>query len=176
MDENPVRSCSNNIHITYKDNTAAHRATCDNTYLFFTMAHLFKQMYVNDIDFEAMTIVKMIDLGFTEMVYRKIQQLEEATDGNQWIKFGKRFDVLDEEERWIGYAEHALELLNHDVMWQGIIEACKTLKYPELSEIHRDYFEALFDMSCFVWFQMFSETKRTLSINSLIDYIIMCVN
>ena len=43
------------------------------------MAHLFKQMFVNDIDFEAMTIEKLIDLVFTEMVYRKIQQLEEAT-------------------------------------------------------------------------------------------------
>ena len=51
--------------------------------------------------------------------------------------------MLDDEERWIRYAERALELLNHDVMWQGIIEACKILKYPELSEIHRDYFEAL---------------------------------
>ena len=58
--------------------------------------------------------------------------------------------------------------LNHDVMWQGIIEACKILKYLELSEVHRDFFEALFDMSCVVWFQMFSETKRTLSINNLI--------
>ena len=47
-------------------------------------------------------------------------------------------------------------------MWQVIIEACKILKYPELSEIQRDYFEALFDMLCFVWFQMFSETKRIL--------------
>ena len=29
------------------------------------MAYLFKQMYVNDIDFEGMTIVKLIDLVFT---------------------------------------------------------------------------------------------------------------
>ena len=94
-----------------------------NTYLFLTMAHLFKQMYVNEIDFEAITIEKLIDLVFTEMVYRRIQQLEEATlskkdetDRNRWTKFRKRFEVLDEEERWIRYAEHALELLNHDVM------------------------------------------------------------
>ena len=133
------------------------------------MVHLFKQIYVNDIDFEAMTAEKLIGLVFTE-----IYQLEEAslskkdeTDGNQWTKFRKRFEVLDEEERWIRYAEHALELLNHDVMWQGIIEACKILKYLELLEVHRDFFEA-FDMSCVIWFQMFSETKRTLSINNLI--------
>ena len=55
--------------------------------------------------------------GFDEMVYRKIQQFEEATlskkdgtDRNQWTKFRKRFEVLDEEEGWIRYAKHALEL------------------------------------------------------------------
>ena len=48
------------------------------------MAHLFKQMYVDEIDFDALTVEKLIDLVFTEMVYRKIQQLEEETltDGN----------------------------------------------------------------------------------------------
>ena len=127
-------------------------------------------MYVNEIDFETMTAEKLIGLVFTE-----IYQLEEATlskkdetDRNQWTKFGKRYEVLDEEKRWIHYAKHALELLNHDVMWQGIIEACKILKYLELLEVHRDFFEALFDMSCVVWFQMFSDTKRALSINNLI--------
>ena len=35
------------------------------------MAHLFKQMYVNEIDFDALTVEKLIDLVFTEMVYRK---------------------------------------------------------------------------------------------------------
>ena len=36
-DENPFGSCqpcSNNIHITYDDNTSAHRATCDNSRVF----------------------------------------------------------------------------------------------------------------------------------------------
>ena len=75
---------------------------------------------------------------------------------------------------WITYAEQALSLLNHEVMWQGIVEACKILKYPEPSAMHRDYFETLFDMSCFIWFQIYSESKRTECISSLIDYII-CV-
>ena len=119
------------------------------------MTHLFKQIYVNDIDFEAMTAEKLIGLVFTE-----IYQLEEAslskrdeTDGNQWTRFRKRFEVLDEEERWIRYAEHALELLNHDVMWQGIIEACKILKYLELSEVHALWTyvlcHVLFGIKCF---------------------------
>ena len=41
--------------------------------------HLFKQMYEGEIDFDALTVEKLIDLVFTEMVYRKIQQLEEET-------------------------------------------------------------------------------------------------
>ena len=136
-------------------------------------------MYVvNGMDFEALTVEKLIDLVFT---YRKIQQSEEASqakqdqvDGSLWTRFRKRIEVLDDDERWINYAERALSLLNHDLMWEGIVEACKVLKYPEASEIHRDYFEALFDMTCFVWFWLYSETERTLSINNLIDHII-CV-
>ena len=96
------------------------------------MAHLFKQMCVDEIDFDALTVEKLIDLVFTEMVYRKIQQLEEETlterdqtDGNQWTRFRERFKMLDNEERWISYAERPLELLNHDVMWRAVVEACK---------------------------------------------------
>ena len=142
---------------------------------------LFKQIYVDEIDFDALTVEKLIDLVFTEMVYRKIQQLEEETlakpdqtDGNQWTRFRECFKMLHNEERWISYAERALELLNHDVMWRAVVEACKILKYPEPSAIHRDYFEALFDMSCFVWFQIYSESERTAFINNLIDYV-LCV-
>ena len=140
-------------------------------------------MYVDEIDFEALTIEKLIDLVFTEMVYRQIGKLEEKerakldqTDGNQFTKFRQRLDneILDDEERWILYAERALSLLNHEVIWQGIVEGCKILKYPEPTAIHREYFETLFDMSCFVWFQLYSESERTMFINNLIDYI-LCV-
>ena len=100
---------------------------------------------------------------------------QDQTDGNQWSRFKKFSEVLDHEGRWITYAEQALSLLNHEVMWQGIVEACKILKYPEPSAMHRDYcFETLFDMSCFIWFQIYSESKKTECISSLIDYII-CV-
>ena len=58
-------------------------------------------------------------------------------------------------------------------MWQGIVEACKILKYPELSAMHKDYFETLtFNMSCFIRFQIYSESKKTECISNLIDYII----
>ena len=114
-------------------------------------------MYECEIDFDALTVEKLIDFVFTEMVYRKIQQLEEEAAqakqdevyGKLWPRFRKRIEALDDEERWIYYAERALDLLDHDVMWKGVVEACKILKYPEPSEIHRGYFEALFDMTCF---------------------------
>ena len=34
-------------------------------------------MFVDEIDFDALTVEKLIDLVFTEMVYCKIQQLED---------------------------------------------------------------------------------------------------
>ena len=56
-----------------------------------TMAHLLTPMYVDEIDFEAVTIEKIVDLVFTEMIHDKMQQLEkeelakqDQTDGNQW--------------------------------------------------------------------------------------------
>ena len=94
-----------------------------------TMAHLFRQMYVDEIDFEALTIEKLTVLVFTEMVHRKIQQLEketlakqDQTDGNQWSTFRKCPEVPDDEERWIAYAERALSLLNHELIWQAMFE------------------------------------------------------
>jgi hypothetical protein len=98
---------------------------------------------------------KLTDFVFTEIVYRQIQKLEEETrvsqdeiDGNQWSRFGQRVEGLDEEERWMNYAEQALAMLNQ-----------------------RDYFETLFDMSCFVWHQIYSEFERTVPLHNLMDYI-----
>ena len=67
-------------------------------------------MYVDEIDFDALTVEKLIDLVFTEMVYRKIQQLEEETlakhnqtNGNQSQGSENAFKVLDDEEWWIRF-------------------------------------------------------------------------
>ena len=110
------------------------------------MAHLLREMYVDEIDFEEVIIEKIVDLVFTEMIHDKMQQLEKeelakqdqtSTDGNHRSRFKKCSEVLDHEERCITYAEQALSLLNHEVMWQGIVEACQILKYPEPSAMHR---------------------------------------
>ena len=91
------------------------------------MAHLLRQMYVDEIDFEAVTIEKIVDLFFTEMIHDKMQQLDneehakqDQTDGNHRSRFKKCSEVLDHEERWITYAEQALSLLNHEVMCMGV--------------------------------------------------------
>ena len=140
------------------------------------MAHLFKQLYECEIDFDALTVEKLIDFVFTDMVYRKViaRAKQDEDYGRPWTRFRKRIEALDDEERWIYYAERALDLLDHDVMWKGVVEACKILKYPEPSAIRRDYFEALFDMTCFAWLQRYSEFERTIFINNLIDYV-LCV-
>ena len=147
------------------------------------MAHLLRQMYVDEIDFEAVTIEKIVNLIFTEMIHDKMQQLEkeeltkqDQTDGNQWSRFKKCSEVLDHEERWITYAEQALSLLNHEVMWQVIVEACKILKYPEPSAMHRD-FETLFDMSSFIWFQIYIPNRKKQSVLAvLLTILFVCVN
>ena len=58
------------------------------------MAQLLRQMYVDEIDFEAVTIEKIVDLVFTEMIHDKMQQLEkeelakqDQTDGNRRSRF-----------------------------------------------------------------------------------------
>ena len=57
--------------------------------------------------FDALTVEKLIDLVFTEMVYHKIQQLEkktlakhDQTDGNQWTTFRRHIEMLDHEQQW----------------------------------------------------------------------------
>ena len=53
------------------------------------MVHLLRHMYVDEIDFEVVTVEKIVDLVFTEMIHDKMQQLEkeelakqDQTDGN----------------------------------------------------------------------------------------------
>jgi hypothetical protein len=79
-------------------------------------------MYVDEIDYELFTPEKLIDFVFTEIVYRQIQKQKETRinhdeiDGNQRSRFGQQVEVLDEEERWVNYAERALAMLNHEVV------------------------------------------------------------
>ena len=143
------------------------------------MAHLFREMYVDELDFESLSFETIIDLVFTEMVYRQIRMLHQEinsdldeTDGNMLRKCRQSIDVSEDRKCWIEYGEQALSLMNREVIWQGVKEACKALQYPEPSSRHRQYFDSLFDLSCFVWFLIYSEHERTVSIENLLDYVI----
>ena len=50
------------------------------------MAHLLRQLYVDEIDFEAVTIEKIVDLVFTGMIHDKMQQLEKEELAKQDAK------------------------------------------------------------------------------------------
>ena len=63
-------------------------------------------------------------------------------------------------------------ILNREVIWQGDKKACNALQYPEQSSRHRQYFDSLFDLSCFVWFLIYSDNERTVSIENRLDYVI----
>ena len=63
-------------------------------------------MYVDEIDFEAVTVENIVDLVFTEMIYDKMQQLEkeelakqDQTDNNHRSRFKKCSEVLDDAKR-----------------------------------------------------------------------------
>ena len=45
-------------------------------------------MYECEIDFDALTVEKLIDFVFTKMVYCKIEQLEEAAQAKQDQVYG----------------------------------------------------------------------------------------
>ena len=136
-------------------------------------------MYVDEIDQESLTLEWLINLIFTEFVHRQIQQLEkqgtcEKTNSDLWTNFRECCRASNEDERWLNYADKAISMIDRGDMWQGILEACKVLKYPKPSIACRHYFETLFNLAWFMWPEMYSETERTVSINNSIGYV-MCI-
>ena len=112
------------------------------------MAHLFKQIYVDEVDFEETLILdRLINLIFKVFVHRQIPQLEE----------------LESSVRW------AISMIDRWDIWRGILETSKVLKYHEPLVRYRRYFYSLFSLSWIMWSKMYSETEWTMSINNLMD-------
>ena len=88
-----------------------------------------------------------------------------------WRSWRELCKISDEDERWLNYADRAIETIDADDIWQGIVEGCKILKYPEPSAGYRCYFDSLFNFGWFMWSKMYLETERTASINHLIDHL-----
>lgn len=146
------------------------------------MAHQFREIYCDEVDFERMTHEKVIDLVFTEFVHRKIQELEKQetgvkveTDRGFWTELRNHCEISDEDERWFIYADKALAEIDCEDIWQGILYCCKIVKLSPPSETFRRYFDTLFNLSWFIWSKMYSDNERTFIIINLLDYII-CVH
>ena len=147
------------------------------------MAHLFKQMYVDEVDFqETLSYDQLIGLVFTEFVHRQMQQLEELETAcvktevvySSWTAMREHCEITDEDDRWLTYADKAISMVDRDDIWRGILEAFKILKYPIPSSDCKCYFLTLFNLSWLAWSRMYCETERTTDINNLMDYVI-CV-
>ncbi len=119
------------------------------------MTHLFEQMYGNNASFEIITSYQVVDTFFVYSLHEKIEELEKHVE---YEAFDKRGDVMwkdiktecgiqDHEERWLRYADNALCMDTTDIVWSGIEEFCKLLKFP-LSAHLREYFNSLF---CISW-------------------------
>ena len=142
------------------------------------MAHLFKQMYVDEVNFENMSYEHMIELVFTEFVHEQMKELEasgkDTTDGTLFDIYKEYLATSEEAYRWSKYAEKAISLLDLELVWCTIVETCKVLQYPKPSPYYRNYFESLDHMPTDVLCRMHSEIERTPFIMNLIDYV-MCV-
>ena len=138
------------------------------------MAHLFKQMYVDEVDFqETLSYDQLIGLVFTEFVHRQMQQLEELETAcvkteitySPWTAMREHCEITDEDDRWLTYAVKAISIIDRDDIWRGILEAFKILKYPIPSSDFKCYFLTLFNLFWLAWSRMYCETERTMNIN-----------
>ena len=111
-----------------------------------------------------------------------MQQLEELETAcvkteiaySPWTATREHCEITDEDDRWLTYADKVISMVDRDDIWRGILEAFKILKYPTPSSDCKRYFLTLFNLSWITWSRIYSETKRTISINNLMDYVI-CV-
>ena len=132
-------------------------------------------MYVDEVDFENTGYEQLIELVFTEFVHEQMTIIEASgEDGEIFSTCIEYLATSDEARRWSKYAEKAISLLNLEIVWRTILEACKVLQLPRPSPYHRNYFESLDHMPTDVLRRMYLETERTPCIVNLIDYVI-CV-
>jgi hypothetical protein len=136
------------------------------------MAHLIEQLYVDEIDFEEITSVKLIDLVFTEFVHRQICELEELRRcSNEADPLSTNdCETINDGDLWLMHTDEAISMIDCEDVWHGIIEACKILKYPEPSSEHRSYLESLYGVPWFTLKTIYFEFERTHSFIYLMDY------
>ena len=138
------------------------------------MAHLFKQMLVDKIDFQNVTPQEVIDLIFTDHLQRQIQMLidlQQSTRETDLLLNEDTKDMLScKEKAWL-YSEDAKTMIDRQDLWHSIIEAFKILKYPEPTAESKLYIEQLYDLPWHVLNTIYLESKRTVSFMYLMDYV-----
>ena len=144
------------------------------------MAHLFRQIYGNEMYFEeVLTPSELIDLIFLELIRQKIIELktleECASQVDVWSTYRQKDEVLDEEDLWLNFADRAIDMVDREYIWNGIVESFKIFKFSEPSSECRSYFEQLYCVSSMGLFTMYMQLKRPESFNDLLDYV-KCVS
>lgn len=143
------------------------------------MAHLFRQIYVDEVDFEEITPTEVIEAIFTEFVHRQMKELRELQNCQRetdvWKTCRDCREVLVDEELWWNLADKAIDMIDREYIWQAIVEAFKILKYPEPSAECRGIFEQLYSLSCLGLYSIYEQRNGARpSLEYLIDYVI-CV-
>ncbi len=138
------------------------------------MAHLFRQLYVDEIDFEGITQDKLIDLILTEFLHRQIHELEElmhcSSELDPWSVRQDCCEMMTDDDLWLTNTDQAISMIDCDDVWHSIVEAYKILKYPKPSSEQKKYLESLYEMNWHMLKTIYYEFERTLSFKYLMDY------
>ena len=144
------------------------------------MAHLFRQIYADEVDLEeVLTQSELIDLIFVEFIRQKITELKAleqcASQVDVWSTYRHNDEVLVEEDLWLQFADQVVDMVDREYIWNGIVEAFKIVKFPEPSTECRSYFEQLYCVSSIGLSTMYMQLKRPKGFENLIDYV-KCVS
>ena len=95
------------------------------------MAHMFQQIYVDEIDLSSMSCEQLIEFVFTEVVHQGMNLLEE---GDVDVTDRRLFSTENEDvNRWSTYSEKAMLMINFNAIWFCILHAFRILNYAQPS-------------------------------------------
>lgn len=128
---------------------------------------------------EELTQSELIDLIFLEFVREKIIELktleECASQVDVWSTYRQNDEILEEEDLWLHLVDQAIDMVDREYIWNGIVESFKIFKFPEPLSECRSYFEQLYCISSMGLSTMYIQLKRPKGFNYLMDYV-KCVS
>ena len=139
------------------------------------MAHLFNQIYANNVEFVDIGHDDLISLLYVEFLSKKIQELrraeEDASVFEPWTDFQNCLEMLTEEDRWFNFANRAVNAINREHFWNGICEAFKFLKYSGPTSSQKIYYEKLWKAPWNELMSIYTQTIRPPFFVNLFDYV-----